>query len=352
MHNNKNANNELTIDFINKFNLDCLSFGELEESKGLGAQKNAYPKYIVNGSEVPPFFQLVWFYLESGGVPNYNEFIKEEKQRMNIRIPLILENPLVKKCYDKLVAIDEKFGSDEYRESLGSKFKKYIYQPIVRYPDEDDENDKKKNKNPKSKHPYIKIKIDVDYNDNDIKTIVLQSVLNNEACGSNENRRIRTRINDIKTIDDFAKHVSYRSTIRPIIKPFKMWFMASNSKYGISLKMIKVEVEPSQKTESILKNYLSNIDTFIDSDDEKEIKKEIKKDTKKENEPSDENKNKIIKKLETVKDSDDDSDNSDDNSDEEIKPVKKKEVVESESDSDEEIKPAVKKAAKSAAKKK
>ena len=351
-------NNDLTIDFINSFNIDSLSFTELEDIKGGKGQKNAYPRYTVDGVEKPPFFQLVWFFLESGGVTQFNDFITEEKQRTTVRIPLNLENPLVKKCYEKLVAIDTKYSSNEFKESIfGPKWKKYIYQPIVRFPPEEDESNDK-NKKPKSKHPYIKIKIDMKYEDNTVKTIVYNSITNSD------NKRTRTKVNDIQSIDDFSKYVCYKSTIRPIIKPFKLWVMASNlndPKYGISLKMIKVEVEPSAKISSTVKNYLDNDETFIDSDKEESSSSSPKKSVTsivppKINNVSEESDDNIVQNKKNINLDEESSDDESDESDKDIKskPTPKmisKKSSKSESNSEEEIKPVAKKAPKASAKK-
>ena len=339
---------DMTIDFTKTFDVNNLSFGPLEDAKGGKGQKNAYPNYSVNGNQVPPFFQLVWFLLETGGgVPRLGEFYTDDSQRSFVKIPMNTNIQLVKECCDKLMLIDDFFGSDKFKEDkLGAtKAKKYIYQPIVRFPLENDEEDVNKLKK-KSKFPYIKVKIDTNYEDSSVKTIVYNSVL--DAIDSK--KRIRNKIEDIVTIDDFSKHVCYMNNIRPIVKPFKMWFLASNikdPKYGISLKMIKVEVEPSVKMVNEIKNYLEN-DTFLESDNENEVKvvKQV------ELSPSSHKKSKLVsedklkKKVPVVIDNESDSSDEEqaiptkstviksDSSDEEQAIPTKSTVIKSDSDSD------------------
>jgi hypothetical protein len=331
---------EMTIDFTKNFDLKNLTFGPLEEAKGGKGLKNAYPIYSVNGNQVPPFFQLVWFLIESGGVPKIGEYFPDDNSRSFVKIPLNISIPLVKECCDKLILIDEYFGSEKFKEEkLGAiKAKKYIYQPIVRFPlDNDDEDTNKNKKYIKSKHPYIKVKIDTNYEDTSVKTIVYNSILD----PLDNKKRIRKKIENIITIDNFSEHVCFNNNIRPIVKPFKMWFLASNikdPKYGISLKMIKVEVEPSPKIVNEIKNYLENDDTFLESDDENEIKVEkqieIKVEKQIELSSSSHNNPKLVKVPVII-------DNESDSSDEDQDIPKNQEVIESESESDKEIKPVI-----------
>jgi hypothetical protein len=334
---------DMTIDFTKTFDVKNLSFGPLEDAKGGKGQKNAYPIYSVNGNQVPPFFQLVWFLLETGGgVPRLGEFYTDDSQRSFVKIPMNTNIPLVKECCDKLMLIDEFFGSDKFKEDkLGAtKAKKYIYQPIVRFPLENDEEEDVNKLKKKSKFPYIKVKIDTNYEDSSVKTIVYNSVLD----PTDSKKRIRNKIEDVVTIDDFSKHVCYMNNIRPIVKPFKMWFLASNikdPKYGISLKMIKVEVEPSAKIVNEIKNYLENDDTFLESDNENEVKvvKQVELSSSSHENSKLVSEDKLKKKVPVV------IDNESDSSDEEQAIPAKSTVIksdsESDSDSEEEIKTKV-----------
>ena len=85
----------------------------------------------------------------------------------------------------------------------------------------------------------------------------------------------RQDISDTKTISEFADIVRYQSRIRAIIRPVKGWAEKKTKTgsdkmlYGITFKLIKVEVEPVEQGFAELSSYMAN-DAFIDSDDDDE----------------------------------------------------------------------------------
>ena len=243
-----NKSNDNTILFNTDFEVNSLTFTEVKEAKLPKGSKEAYPIYN-NLSRVS--FQLSWFNLSCYGIPQLGDFITENKQRLFIKIPLDLSIPSVKEVYDKFITIDSYLSSSDFKSKIieSSKINKYIYQPIVRIPEEDSKN----------KLPYIKINFDTDYTDLSIKTILFKSILEDD-------KRVRTKINDINTIDDITEYITYQSNIRPIIRPVRLWIQPYNTKdpkYGLKFNMIKVEVEPSQNNRKKI-NY--NSDNFIDDD--------------------------------------------------------------------------------------
>ena len=332
-----------------------LGFTDLEENTRSKGQKIAYPRYDhpSNCTDSPLFIQFPWVNLNSYGIPRLGEYYSDDSQRAFVKIPLDQSIPEIKQFSELLQAIDEKIGSDEFKEKMfGAKASKYEYQPIYRLPQEEDE-DTKKDPNKKDygpRHPYMKLKIDTTYPDNKVKSIVFTSV-----PGAN-GKRTRTKVDGISSIDDIASHICFMSKIRPIGRPVKLWAQAPNKKdptYGLTFKMAKVEVEPPTKTNSNVKQYLES-DAFLDSDDESETTETVKAVTT----PS-----KTTKQVVQVAqvDSDEESEQeSDDESDEEVaKPVAKttskvpvKQVAQVESDEEseeEEVKPAKKPAAKTTA---
>jgi hypothetical protein len=91
-----------------------------------------------------------------------------------------------------------------------------------------------------------------------------------------DGKREREKQN-VESVDDFANIVRFRSKIRPIITPVKAWCEKKGKMgkdyldYGITFKLVKVEVEPAAGGNSNLSQYMNN-DAFIDSDDEDESK--------------------------------------------------------------------------------
>jgi hypothetical protein len=252
---------------ISDFNQNYLSFTKLEENQRSRGQKIAYPRYTnpKDNSETQCFIQFPWIKLNSYGVPKIGEYYSDDSQRSFVKIPLDQSIPEIKQLSDMLRKIDEQISSDEFKEKMfGSKASKYQLQPIFRLPPEEDE-DNKNNASKKygPKHPYMKLKIDTSYPDNEIKTVVFNSVVDNGT-------RIRTKVEDVKTIDDFASNICWLSCIHPVVSPVKFWAQAPNKKdptYGITFKIIKVEVEPPPKMNSNIKEFI-NSDAFLDSDEE------------------------------------------------------------------------------------
>ena len=176
-----------------------------------------------------PLIQLPSIEIDMYGIPSKCDFYKEDYQRMFLKLPLnqtILEVETLTKGL--LKQLDEKFGSDEYKEKLfGKKASKYTYQPIVRIPITDDGKDK---------HPYMKIKLLTKYPTNEIQTAVLKQMKDETT----------EFVDDIKTLEDFEKHVKFLSKIKCMISPVKLWMhplTATEPSYGISFKLIKVLVE-------------------------------------------------------------------------------------------------------------
>lgn len=347
------SKSEITVKYTD-VNVASLGFTPFDEdnqrSKG---QKIAFIRYInpKTNTEGPLIIQLPWIHMKSGGVPKLGEYFSDDSQRSFVKVPIDLSLPEMQQLADLFKNIDKMLDSDDFRKkTFGAKASKYVYQPSFRIPlEDDDDNNKDKKKNYGPKHPYIKLKIDTTYPDNQIKTILFSSTMDN-------GKRVRNKIENVKSIDDFASHVCWMSRIHPIVRPVKLWAQNPSKKdptYGLTFKIIKVEVEAPPKQSSSFKQYLE-ADTFLDSDKESDTpvtltktpitvnnKAEMKAESESESESDSEINSKmnnlkvepVEKSLKTVRgkqivqvDSDSNSesdDESDQESDEEIKPAKK-----------------------------
>ena len=91
-----------------------------------------------------------------------------------------------------------------------------------------------------------------------------------------DGKRVREE-KKVESVDDFASIVCFRSKIRPIITLNKAWCEKKAKmgkdylEYGLTFKLVKVEVEPPANNNSSLSTYMNN-DAFIDSDEEDEPK--------------------------------------------------------------------------------
>ena len=261
---------QMTTNFSD-VNVSNLSFTKLEDNDRSKGQRIAYPRYNhpEQGADAPLFIQFPWVLLNQYGIPRLGDYFKDDSQRSFIKIPLDQSDPEVKKFCELLQEIDQTLGSDETKKKLfEAKANKYEYQSIFRLPQEDDEDAPKdpKKKDYGPKHPYMKLKIDTTFPDNQVKSIVFNSILEN-------GKRVRTKVTDIKTIDDFSRHVCFLSKIRPIGRPVKLWAQTKPSGsnktmgYGLTFKLAKIEVEPPVKANSQVKEFMES-DAFLDSDEE------------------------------------------------------------------------------------
>ncbi len=255
------------------FNASDLSFTKFEENERSKAQNLAFPRFKETQRLM---LQGPWIEMNAYGVPQLGEYYKTDKDRAFIKIPLDLNNPEVKEFFEKLQSIDELMSSKEFKaQQFGDKAKKYKYAyPICRVPveDEDEEEDKKKSKYPRP--PYMKVKLDATWPETKILTQVYTSVMK-------DGKREREK-QEVESVDDFANVVRYLSKIRPIISPVKAWCEKKGKmgkdflEYGITFKLVKVEVEPHVGNSSNLSSYMNN-DAFIDSDDEEADNKSVSK---------------------------------------------------------------------------
>jgi hypothetical protein len=338
-----NSNKDMTIKFTD-VDVTGLKFTELQENTRSKGQKISYPRYTnpKDGSEMPLFIQFPWINLKSYGVPKIGEYYSDDTQRSFVKVPLDQSIPEIKQLSDFIIKLDEEMSSEKFKlHMFGTKASKYHHQPIFRIPPEEDDdtiNQNKKNYGPK--HPYMKLKIDTTFPDNEVKTIIFDSVVKDGV-------RVRTKINNVKTIDDFASHICWMSRIHPVVRPVKLWAQAPNKKdptYGITFKIAKTEVESPNKTNSNFKEFLES-DVFLESDDDNITKPVSKKvialscDDESDDESDEEVTKPVTKKVIAMDD--------DDESDEEVtKPVTKKVIAMVDDDdsdeSDEEVKPAKK----------
>jgi hypothetical protein len=338
--------NEITVKYSD-FDVKSLFFTKLEENSRSKGQLIAYPRYKNNktGTEGDIIIQSPFIHIDNYGVPQEGEYYETDAKRSHLRVPLDSSKPEIEQFIEKIKQLDDHFSSPETMElMIGKKYKKYKYQPIFREGteqnnDDDDDNngteDKKKNK-----PPYMKVKLDTTWPENIIKTQVYNSILNPET-----NKRDRSIVNNIQTINDFANVVRYKSNVRLMFRPMKYWAHNISKKdplCGIVFKLLKIEVEPPPKVGATSKQVYET-DNFIDSDnDDETLPKKFEKQTIF-NIPKEEKKvdKSVVKSVD--KSVDDSADESDESSDEEVVVSTQQNIVQVESDSDdsseEEVKP-------------
>jgi hypothetical protein len=276
------------------------------------SQLNASDIIINNGKELTPndncagqltgwfnikksqvITQTPWSSYFTGGTPKYNEkYYDTDAKRQFYRYAFPCElshfgrpeemgeeqveyfNKLIQENEDfrlKMVEIDEVMTSDEIKKQMfGKKADKYTYIPIVRPVDDEDDDDDEDEEKTKKKIRFkysMKMKLDIDWNTKNISTKVykmnggtLEKPKEPEEC-------------EAETVDEFIEVVPYRSRVRCIMKIVKVWAHPpknKNPEYGLTLKLMKIQVVPT------LSGGSSNADCdFDDSDDEIESDGEV-----------------------------------------------------------------------------
>lgn len=269
-----NVKSEITVNY-NSFNASDLTFTKLEENSRSKGQLISYSRYdpTNSGKDGALFLQSPWFRLFTYGVPRLGEYYKTDADRSHLRLPFDLTDPDVLSFVNKIKDIDTKFSdSDMMQTMIGKKYNKYKYQTIYRegqdqVNDDSDDEAEKVNKNAPPRPPYMKVKLDTTWPDNEVKTQVFLSELDRN------NKRIRTKLDNIKTIDDFANAVKFLSNVRLIIRPVKYWAHQATKKdpqCGIVWKLVKIEVEPPKSSNTMYKQIYES-DNFIDSDTEESL---------------------------------------------------------------------------------
>lgn len=307
-------NTNLTTSFED-LEFSRLSFTQLEENSRSNGQLVGYIRYNCpkNGEGSQLNIQCPWMKLFTYGIPRHGPNFETDDKRAHIRIPFDEENEEHMKLMTYLQQIDEYLASDEFKQqNFGKKANKYKYSPIVRIPEEEEDDDG----NVVKKAPFFKVKIKLSWPDKVVET----NVYSVEEYEEDDKKKWKTKETlECKTIDDVSAHVKYLSTIRPIIRPFKVWALNAKvpePKYGLMFKVEKVQVQETGTGNKSYKDYYqAENDAFLsDSEDEKtEVKVEVKE----------------VKEVAKVsKDESDSSDSSDSDSDseseeEEVKPKKK-----------------------------
>jgi hypothetical protein len=226
--------------------------GVLEFEAPTFKNKNAQPILLptFNGERCP-LIQLPMIDLDMYGVPSKSDYYKDDNQRAFLKLPLNQNNPEIADLTKWFSKIDAKFGTAKAKEKIfQKKGAKHTYQPIVRVTQTED------GKPNVEKHPYIKLKLMMHYPSGDITTAVIKKTHDGD----------KNIVSSIPCIDEFAYHVRFKSKVKCLIVPSKLWMtpnMTNDAMYGISFKLVKVLVEPPPER-------VQNSIEFIASDNEDE----------------------------------------------------------------------------------
>ena len=130
--------------------LTLFQIGRLEDSSTVSSQNIAWINYETNKRKL--HIQTPVFVTETYGIPREGTYYQTDKSRALYKLSFCQERAKhtdevdytdMEKFYNKLVEIDQHFGSEEFKLTLfGDKLaSKYEYQPIVRHPEREDEEE-------------------------------------------------------------------------------------------------------------------------------------------------------------------------------------------------------------------
>lgn len=317
-------------------------------------QLNGYINYEQPRKQL--VMQGPWIKHTNYGLPRLDgKYYKDDKDRLNLKIPLVRSDKRIGKFIGKLESLDEICNSNDFRkDKFGANAKKYKddYQFIVRQPGELSEEALANNPDlaNKERPEFMKVKLATAYPTGEITTIVEldhQDGMKPERVG-------------VATLDQFEQYFRYGCEYKPIIRAVKFWTQSTSGNkhpmYGITWKLEKIIIRPVQSSIS-MSEVLNDMSYIDDSDDEDmsnlqprtkstkvvdDVDDEASVDSDVEEEVKESEPKQAAKKV-VEEDSDDDSD------EEEPEPVvkktkkAKKQVVESDSDESDDEEPQPKK---------
>jgi hypothetical protein len=231
----------------NEVDVNLFQVGRLEDSSTVSSQKIAWINYETSKRKL--HLQTPAFFTETYGIPRAGPYYPTDKSRAFFKLPFChvraaqhkddIDYAAIEQFYNKLVEIDQHFGSEEFKVKLfGDKVApKYEYQPIVRHPEQDEEEEVKENaKVSFYRPPYAKIKLMLSNSESEHP---LFRLFDRKEDGT------KTEI-PLESFSDAIKHMRYMTKHRMIIEVQKLYAMKTSTgndkrKYGITVKLVAAE---------------------------------------------------------------------------------------------------------------
>jgi hypothetical protein len=274
----KNSRPKLKPVMYNKFQGKNLSFTELEKkSERNASQWICFPRYKYSSSLETNFvFQTPEMEVTQYGVPRIGEYYKSDEQRSFLKLALDPNQPSCVELGNMLKDLDTAIL--KHKTSVLKKYAKiYKYQPIFREPqvddtaeisddeDEDEEKEETKKTEQRERFNYFKVKMDTKFPERDqIRTLVFRKTVDKAG------KTTREKLDDVATMSDLEKYVRLGSKVRLVLMANKLWASknkdsAGNRKFGVTLKVLQMEVECRESQDSVRKEF-ENDYNFNDDD--------------------------------------------------------------------------------------
>jgi hypothetical protein len=239
----------------NEVDVNLFQVGRLEDSSTVSSQKIAWINYETNKRKL--HIQTPAFFTETYGIPRAGPYYLTDRSRAFFKLPFCharaaqhkddVDYCAIEKFYNKLVEMDQYFGSEEFKLKLFDKAaNKYEYQPIVRHHEQDEEEEvKEEPKVFKSSYrpPYTKIKLMLSNGENENP---LFRLFDRKEDGT------KTEI-PLESFSDATKRVRCMTKHRTIIEVQKIYAMKTSAgsdarKYGVTVKLVAAECTTKEIT--------------------------------------------------------------------------------------------------------
>jgi hypothetical protein len=190
----------------------------------------------INGNKTTPAMTMLFMQpfqiqtpfikMSNYGLPKLSKYTDTELKRCFIKVPLDETYFNNDAFIEKLLEIDVLLNSQKFRKvHLGPNYKDYEYNPLVKAPDG------------QMKYSKMKLAVDTTHDEPEIRTSIIRNINN-----------VKESV-ECLTVDDIMKVVKYKCQFRMMIEPSKIWIMKTTKAYGLTLKVLKIEVlEEPKKT--------------------------------------------------------------------------------------------------------
>lgn len=288
----------ITTVAYNKLSISKFDITKPEDNDRVPSQKISYIRYKgKDGRTGQLYVKTPRIHMSSGGIPPEGKFFETAlKRAKGFKIPFNTAErggtPEEVAFQEKMIELDMWFSSEEFkRDVLGWSDKTsaaFDYVPIVRTPQEKDDDDDEEENEEKAKAKkaakekrekygpkpkYMKPFFELEYQTDKVLVKMYEKV---------DDKNVE--IEDINEINEASKYLNWNCYAKYILTPNKLYATkqkdpkTNRKTYGITFKVVCVEVEPSVKLGG--KQELP-ADPFIsDGEDEDDIKQTAKKITK------------------------------------------------------------------------
>lgn len=243
-----------------QFDIKRFSYTEFDRNnKLIKTQMIAYSRYnYPDRGEASFVFQTPEIRITQYGLPRISEFYPTDDKRNFIKVPF---DPHQNECLilEKMLREIDTYTASQKKELFGKFANAYTYQPIIREPATDQidlvEDDSEDSENPKNKKEdgsikenkqeffkYCKMKLSISYPEKIIQTKVYIK---------GKDKKVEQV--SVKTASDLEEYIKFGSKIRFIAMINKLWAQKNKNdagvrKYGVSIKIIQMEIELPDKT--------------------------------------------------------------------------------------------------------